>query len=200
MAWPCRPLFVFVSRCLVTALRYGHEMDAPNGCRIRQLECGLVVSAPAQHTAEMRRRVHQLKYQASPSAARMLGLAIAEILPVEVSAIVPVPRATVRKWRYGVDPAYELARVAGRACGVPVQLLLAPAMWWPAHVGSSREQRTGSARFRSKRRAMDNGDHVIALLDDVVTTGGTLSAAARCLAASGVIDGASLVGVAATLA
>lgn len=166
---------------------------------MRQLECGLVVSAPAQHAAAMRRLVHQLKYQASPHAARVLGLAVAEILPLQVSIVVPVPRAAARRVRYGVDPAYELARVVGRANGVDVQRLLAPSWWWPAHVGSSREERRRSARFRSKRRVVARGS-VVALVDDVVTTGGTLSAAARCLVESGAVDAADLVGVAATVA
>lgn len=184
---------------LVTTRRYGRRMNPLDTRHIRQLECGLVVSAPARHAAETRRLVHQLKYQASPTAARILGRAVAEILPLKVSVVVPVPRATVRRVRYGVDPAYELARVIGRACGLPVQRLLAPTMWWPPHVGASREERERSARFRSKHGAVVDGQ-VVALVDDVVTTGGTLSAAVRCLVTSGVVDRAALVGAAATLA
>ena len=44
--------------------------------------------------------------------ARLLGRAMAPLLDPAPPALVPVPRAMLRRWRYGVDPGPELARVA----------------------------------------------------------------------------------------
>ncbi|MGB5188022.1 MAG: hypothetical protein WBO84_12955, partial [Acidimicrobiia bacterium] len=58
-----------------------------------------------QHEGTARRLVHALKYRAVVAAAGPLADAMAERLPSAATALVPIPRARLRAFRYGVDPA-----------------------------------------------------------------------------------------------
>lgn len=96
-----------------------------------------------------------------------------EAMPLHVAALVPIPRAPLRKSRYGVDPAVLLARLIGREAGIPVVLALRAPLWWPANAGTSRARRR-SPGFRALRDVPPGS----VLVDDVVTTGMTLVSAA----------------------
>ncbi len=139
----------------------------------RRLPGGLLVRGAWRHDGPARRMVLLLKYQAVAGAAALLAAAMAARLPPEAAMLVPVPRARVRAWRHGIDPAVELARALGAATGLPVRHALRPAWWWPRHAGVGRAGRS-PPRFRvgaTVERAV--------LVDDVLTTGATLEAAAR---------------------
>jgi len=97
-------------------------------------------------------------------------------VPVGATALVPVPRAWSRRWRYGVDPAVELARALGRVLALPVLPALAPAWWHRRRAGLAGAKR-GIPRFRPVRATPAGA----VLVDDVVTTGATLRAAAAAL-------------------
>jgi predicted amidophosphoribosyltransferase len=93
--------------------------------------------------------------------------------------LVPIPRVLVRKVRYGSDPAVLLARALGRKSGLPVAQVLTAPVWAKKSAGRSlegREKRVFFARAVSPRWV---------LVDDVVTTGGTLSAGALALGGGG---------------
>ena len=133
----------------------------------------LEVCAAYTHRGTARRLVHLLKYAGIHRAAEVLATAMLEAMPPDVAALVPVPRATLRKFRYGVDPAVLLAGLIRRETGIPVVLALQPPLWWPANAGTSRAQRR-SPGFRALQTVP--ADSV--LVDDVVTTGLTLISAA----------------------
>jgi hypothetical protein len=97
-------------------------------------------------------------------------------LPPGTTCLVPVPRARVRLWRYGVDPALELARALGRFTGLPVKRALAAAWWHRRRAGVS-----GAARGVPRFRACTAVPAGAVLVDDVVTTGATLGSAAAAL-------------------
>jgi predicted amidophosphoribosyltransferase len=100
---------------------------------------------------------------------------MADLIDGDARALVPVPRVLVRVWSYGVDPALELAVALGRITGLPVVLAIRRPIWWRRRAGPAGAIR-GEPRFR-KRRSVGGA----VLIDDVVTTGRTLSAAHRCL-------------------
>lgn len=132
------------------------------------------VKAAYAHEGVARRLVHQLKYRGVVAAGRVLAEAMAEHIPAGVT-LVAVPRVAWRRIRYGVDPARELAKSLGHIAGLPVAEGLASPLWGRARAGG----RHGFApRFRP-RYVVPGGP--VWLVDDVVTTGTTLTAAAGVL-------------------
>ena len=135
---------------------------------------GVLVTSGLVHEKVARRLVHLLKYQAITSAAVVLGSIMASRLPATATALVPVPRARVRRVRYGVDPAIELARQVRMATGLEIVHAIGAPLWWPSHAGSDRASRQPPV-FRRLRTAPVGS----VLVDDVVTTGSTLAAASE---------------------
>lgn len=131
------------------------------------------------HRGAARRLVHRLKYEALAAAARPLAEAMAPAA-IGATVLIPVPRATARRWRYGVDPALELARAVSRLTGAPVLAGLGPGWWHAARAGPAAKAR-GLPCF-GLRAAVPTG---WVLVDDVLTTGATLRAAASALPGCG---------------
>ena len=127
--------------------------------------------------------VHGLKYARRLALAEVAAAAMLEALPrhVDPEALVPVPAGPWRwRWR-GFDPAEELAiAVAGRA-----GLRLNPCL----RRGGGRRQvgRRRSDRLRDPPRVWATADcpQEALLIDDVWTTGATLSACAVALREGG---------------
>ncbi len=149
---------------------------------VRRLESGLRVGASFAHEGAAKRLVHRLKYDAVAGLARELAEAMAPLVPPDALVLVPVPRAIVRRVRYGVDQSVLLAKELGRIVGLPSVRLLRSPVWRPPHAGHGRNSRRAQ-RFRLLSEAAAGG---ILLIDDVVTTGTTLESAAAA-AGGGVV-------------
>lgn len=137
------------------------------------LPSGVWVAAAFAHQRTARRLTHLHKYQGMAAAGSVLAKAMVPLLPADTAALIPVSRATLRKVRYGIDPALSLARLIEADTGIPVIRALVPQLWWPSHAGSSRSRRR-PPRFRLARIGPPNS----ILVDDVLTTGATIAAAA----------------------
>jgi len=120
--------------------------------------------------------VHRLKYEGLVEAALLLAGPMAARLPSGTALLVPVPRVRWRRLRYGIDPAVVLAAALGRHTGLPVGDVLVPSWFGPVHAGRRRERRR-PPRF-GRRGSVGPG---AVLVDDVVTTGVTLTEAANVL-------------------
>lgn len=148
---------------------------------VRRLPDGLVVRSGLLHQGAARVLVHHLKYRGILDAARCLAVPMARRMPEGATALIPVPRATTRRLRYGVDPALELAGAVGRLTGVPVVSALRPAMWWRRHAPRPADARA-EPRFRLDVSCVPEG---AVLVDDVFRTGATVRAALRVLGTAG---------------
>ena len=138
---------------------------------------GLVGIAGFVHEGTARQIELALKYRAVVAAVEPLADAMAMRIPRTASALVPIPRARLRAFRYGVDPAALLAATLGRRTGLPVIDGLQPRWWWRRHAGRARDERS-SVSFEATGKPVPRG---AALVDDVLTTGTTARAAAAAL-------------------
>lgn len=129
-----------------------------------------------RHVGAARRLVHRLKYHGVVEVADVFAQALVTHLPAGATCLVPLPRATVRRLRFGVDPAAELARAIRTCSGLPVVACLRPSLWWPRHATTPRHAR-GASHFRAVSRPPAGA----VLVDDVATSGATLAAAAEAL-------------------
>jgi ComF family protein len=148
--------------------------------------------AVAQHRGVMRELVHDLKFRDTTHARRLFGRWLEEagrelITASDVIVAVPLARGRLLSRRFNQSQllAVELARRSGKTV-LPLALVRTRAT--RSQVGLSRPERrrnvAGAFRVREGQAALIAGRAVL-LVDDVVTTGATASAAARALKAAG---------------
>ncbi|HEY1835818.1 MAG TPA: phosphoribosyltransferase family protein [Candidatus Saccharimonadales bacterium] len=116
---------------------------------------------------------------------RLLASLLSETAQSENLILVHVPTATSRVRRRGYDQAALITKALAREAGLPRASLLLRA-GQQRQVGGSRAKRREQIKdaFRARKpRAIQNA--YIVLIDDVVTTGATLEAAAATLKAAG---------------
>ncbi|MCC5953264.1 MAG: hypothetical protein JJU45_14315 [Acidimicrobiia bacterium] len=139
-------------------------------------------SALARHDGAGRALVLALK-SGDRRMVRAAGRLMSEELEplTERVTVTWAPTGLERRRQRGYDQSQELARWLGRWARCPVRrLLLRPPDVGPQH-GRSASQRRGHVRFRPVRRC--SGPVVV--VDDVITTGSTVLAAAEALVAAG---------------
>lgn len=125
--------------------------------------------------------VRALKFKRRLVLAQVAAERLAAAKPGPVGSLVPVPASPLRRrWR-GFDSAAEIALALGRLTGTPVAAVL-----------RRRDRGAQRGRPRSERLAHPPAVESAArppcaatLIDDVVTTGATLSACASALRAGG---------------
>jgi len=140
----------------------------------------------------LRTAVHRLKYGGWKSLARSLAmLMVAVISPEEVyrqtDLVVPVPLARSRLQQRGFNQSELLARWVSRFMGLPVDGgVLVKVKDTPPQAGLCKKEREINLRdtFKVCRPDMVSGKKIL-LIDDVFTTGSTVSVAAASLVGSG---------------
>lgn len=145
--------------------------------------------ALGRHSGTLRRCVLALKYRDAPAVARalapLLALAIdAADMPLP-TAIVPAPTTPVRVRNRGYDPASTIAHALAAETGIPELALLVRRPGPPQQDARDRVERTKARPFRFLLEAGTDAPARALVVDDVVTTGTTLAAARRLLAAHG---------------
>jgi predicted amidophosphoribosyltransferase len=130
-----------------------------------------------------RELVARLKYRNARSAVPWLAAAMAtRVEPVGLRVVTWVPTTAKRRRSRGYDQAEVLARSVARRLGLPCRPLLRRQPG-PAQTGRPLEQRRTGPRLRAPSR--DAVPDAVLLVDDVVTSGATLAAAALALRAAG---------------
>nr|WP_246189295.1 ComF family protein [Pseudoxanthomonas kalamensis] len=135
------------------------------------------------------RLVPRFKFHHDLAAGRLMAGLMTEAMAAlpRPDALLPIPLHARRLRRRGYDQALELARPLARQLGIP---LLGDALVRRQHTAAQSELDAG-ARHRNLRGAFRVTEgaalpaHVV-LIDDVMTTGATLHAAALALRRAGV--------------
>jgi ComF family protein len=173
------------------ARRLGEPGGSPLGLAtalpagLAQLEWCAAFGGPA------RACLHALKYDGERRLARPLGGLMARRwreVALGGDWLVPVPVHAARKRDRGFDQAELLAEAVGAAIGLPVVPLLRRAARTAAQHALGRQARAGNVGHAfavDPRRRQAVGGRWLVLVDDVVTTGATLSACAGTLLADG---------------
>ena len=147
----------------------------------------------APFTGVVRHALHALKYQGERRLAIPLGQAVARRWAragVDGDLVVAVPVHATRARQRGYDQAALIAEIAARDLGLPHGPVLERSRATIAQFDLDREQRStnvqGAFALRAGLTTPLRGRWVV-LVDDVMTTGATLSACAAVLMDAGAV-------------
>jgi predicted amidophosphoribosyltransferase len=172
----CRPEATLCTRCS----RRLADAEPLEGQGAPGLD-GAWSSAP--HESPARDLVTALKFRRLLPVADLMADRIHWLAPATLlsGTIVPVPTAPLRTAIRGFDPAAEIAAALAQRTKLPLQICLAR-RGGGRQVGKRRAQRIGHPPLIQSRGKVPSS---VLLIDDVLTTGSTLSACARALRQAG---------------
>lgn len=134
-----------------------------------------------------------LKFAADLAAGRWLADMLAQQWSIQpaapvIDAIVPLPLHRARLRQRGYNQALELARALPKVCGCRLRPeLLQRLRATPAQLGLSAGERRRNLRGAFVAAPAVQGLRLL-LVDDVITTGSSVSEAARCLLRAGAAE------------
>jgi ComF family protein len=149
---------------------------------------GLECFAAVAYEGPARALVRALKFRSALAVVDAMAGQILAAAPPRLlagAALVPVPGHPVRVRRSGFDQAERLAAALARRSGLQLRPCLERRGGAPAQTGRPRAVRLAAARGGMGLRAIADPPRRALLVDDVVTTGATLTASAAALRRAG---------------
>lgn len=170
-------------RCGAPRPRAGEE--SCRECRTRQLAFASARAA-AGYDEALRALVGAWKERGLRAALPLCSALVLDVVPrPAVDAVTWVPPDHDRALRRGHHPPAELAGVLGDLWGLPVLPLLVRRPGTRRQRGLARSDRQANVREAFRALPRTQAPPAVALVDDVYTTGATVSAAAAALRAAG---------------
>ncbi len=138
----------------------------------------------ALHQGVARDLVAALKFRRLLSVAELMAERIERLAPAAArgGTIVPVPTARRRTFSRGFDPALEIAARLAERSGLALECACLRRVGGGRQVGRRRAERLGRP---PRVEAVAESPRSVLLLDDVLTTGASVSACARALRSAG---------------
>ncbi|MBR7131528.1 MAG: ComF family protein [Lentisphaeria bacterium] len=135
--------------------------------------------------------IRKFKFANHPELARPLGKLAAGLIKNSnrnYDLIIPVPLNLIRSFQRGYNQSALLAKIISKECNIPVASPLKKrlSMHHQATLNRSKRHSAMKNAFYTNSNTIC-GKHLL-LVDDVMTTGSTLSAAAKTLLAAGAAD------------
>jgi ComF family protein len=145
--------------------------------------------APLLYNTDVGQLISRLKFGRKLNHARLLSQLLLDHLEQQplspIDLLLPVPLHRQRLRERGYNQALEIARPLGRRFGIPVEpRVCRRTAVTPAQTGLDRKSRKKNLR-NAFRVTTDVAGLNIVLIDDVVTTGETVSELTRCLQRAG---------------
>ena len=149
------------------------------------------IAALGAYTGPLRAAVLSLKFRNRKSAATLLGYVLGKKLRARVDAVIPVPLHPSRLLARGFNQAHFIGIGVASALNAPLvceALVRVKATHAQSSLGlTERTVNVGNA-FAPAPDAYRLNQACVMLVDDVVTTGATITACARALRIAGVKD------------
>ncbi|MGY0561244.1 ComF family protein [Luteimonas sp. A277] len=176
-------------RCALPLSAVGTSEAAPCSACLANPPPLTEVHAPCLYAAPIDRLLPRFKFHHDLAAGRLLSQLMAEhcsALP-RPDALVPVPLHRARLRQRGYDQALELARPLASALGIDVRAdLLRRVRATAQQTRLDAAERAGNLHRAFQANPADPLPSHVVLIDDVMTTGATLHAAAYALRQAGV--------------